>query len=382
LSLLRRILGKTDMPMSGGEIALLYGGIFFTFAGAGWIMATAMSEPMFGIGGGVYSASIAGLSSCLWAHCFIAKRFWLLPLVLLWQVFAPKWIADHIAVPTGLFEWGIHESTRHKATVLSAAAIISIVLGYICGVRFTGKLERRTVRAQAELDVAKRVHESLVPPIRLRAEGVEVLGVSRASAEMGGDLVDVVRTRSCTDLILADVSGHGVGAGIVMGMLKSAARTLLRREMALPELLAELNSVLAELVSPGMFATAGVVRVRDGASIEYALAGHLPIFHFEAASGAIRDLPNESLPLAVDGLERFRSGTLAASPGDTFLLFTDGLTEVMDARGRQLGLGAFRDAYAAAARGPLDAIASTLFARTAGHGPQNDDQSIILIRVC
>ncbi len=380
MTFLRRILGKTDLPMSLGEVGMLYGSIFFTFAGAGWMLAI-MSRPLYGWGGGLYYAFVGGFSSCLWAHCFIVKRYWLLPFALLWQLLGPTHLAQPIQSAFHLFEWGNDAGEHRKTVVHGMCAIASIVVGYVCTVRLSRALEKRSVRAQAELDVARRVHESLVPPIRLQAERIEVLGVSRASAEMGGDLIDVIQTRGCTDIILADVSGHGVGAGIVMGMLKSAARTLLRREMPLPELLAELNAVLAELVSPGMFATACVVRVRATGAIEYALAGHLPILLVNATSGEVRELPNESLPLAVDGGERFHAGSIAAQAGDTLLLFTDGLTEVLDERGRQLGIRAFRDAFAASAGGSLDALAESLFARSAAHGPRGDDQSLILLRV-
>ncbi len=72
--------------------------------------------------------------------------------------------------------------------------------------------------------LARQIHETLVPPIDYEDERIEVFGLSRASAAMGGDLVDLVHRDGSLDVYLADVSGHGVRAGVVMGMLKAAIR--------------------------------------------------------------------------------------------------------------------------------------------------------------
>ncbi len=77
---------------------------------------------------------------------------------------------------------------------------------------------------------------------------------------MGGDIIDAVCGDHTVDVYLADVSGHGVGAGIVMSMVKGAIRMRLRAGGSLPALAADLNAVLTELTRDDMFATFAAVR--------------------------------------------------------------------------------------------------------------------------
>lgn len=371
------------LPRTRAESAYLFSSIFCTFAAVGWIMAI-LNTPMWGLGGGLFFAVFSGVSACMWAFCFISGRLWLLPLVLVWQVFAPRPLAVHVVGPTGLFDVGLRNPDRDKVFTLAVASGLSLIVGYVLSSVYIRRIAGRTIRAQAELDVARAVHESLVPDVDLRAESIEVVGASAPSNTMGGDLIDIVARSGEVDAYLVDVSGHGVGAGIVMAMVKSSIRTQLRQRVALSDLLDALNVVLADLVKPGMFATMACVRIRSlpssSAECEYALAGHLPIFLWRASERRVIDLPNEHLPLAVDAGERFRTGQTHLHPGDTLVLLTDGLVEVMDRSGRQLGLDALRRVLQAHAQEPLSALVAALRHAASAHGRQLDDQSVLAIR--
>ncbi|MGH7133120.1 MAG: PP2C family protein-serine/threonine phosphatase, partial [Phycisphaerales bacterium] len=211
----------------------------------------------------------------------------------------------------------------------------------------------------------------------------EVVGRSAASSEMGGDLIDLVATPDRLDVYLADVSGHGVKAGVVMAMLKSSLRMRLLRPADLGEVLTDLNRVLESLVEPGMFATASCLRVRADRSCEVAMAGHLPLVCWRAGERRIELIDNEHLPLGVEGGHEFHSRTVAAAAGDVFMLLTDGLTEVQDGGGKELGMEPVVAAFAAAAGGggTLVAMHAAVLARAAGHGRQIDDQTLVMLRV-
>jgi len=400
----RRNSRSQALALTWRESLLLYGGVFFTFAAMGWIIAI-LNHPIWGVGGGLYAAWVSGISACLWAHCFIAGRLWLLPIVLAWQIFGPQRVANYLVAPTGLFEWGMQQSDRDKVVTLALMGSLFLIIGYVLSSIYMGRIAGRTMKAQAELAVARRVHEALVPEVRHEEPGLAILGRSRASTEMGGDLVDLIVGPSSIDVYLVDVSGHGVGAGIVMGMVKSAIRMRLRAKPPLATLLDDLNAVIAELVQPGMFATMACVRIdrspsSDGSrDVEFALAGHLPILHVLADSTErgdmgvlvppVRDLPNGHLPLGVDGDERFASGRITLQPRETLVMYTDGLSEVMNPEGRQLGIEAIRrEVQRVASSGDKngDDIVSpesfhrSLFALVDYHGPQADDQTLVVIR--
>ncbi len=271
-------------------------------------------------------------------------------------------------------------------TICTIGAIVSMAGAYALGVRFVRQFVRVSERVRAELDIAATVHETIVPPVNLTAPLAQVLGRSQASSEMGGDLVDVLHDVKSgrVDVLLGDVSGHGVGAGIVMAMLKSSLRTRLLRDADLGEALGDINRVLTDLTAPNMFATFAAARVLPGGRLQFALAGHLPILHWRAASNTWVRHPNESLPLGVDHDEAFVTGETTAARGDLLVMLTDGLIEVQSAAGKELSLDGFAkliEANMGGADEPLEAIHARIMTAVAAYGIQGDDQSLVLVRV-
>lgn len=360
------------------ERRLVLWGVFFTFAPIGLLLQLVQKAP----GDwrqALASVLVAGAISVAWAATFIFRRFWWLGIIIPLQVFGPGYLFMTLA-RHGLIGRSAEEAAALHRTVYAGLILASIVVGYILMVRFARGMERASERYRAELDLAARIHQSLVPEIALRAGRIEVLGSSAPSSSMGGDLIDAVVRGGEVDALLADVSGHGVGAGIVMGMVKSSARSLLLSSPPVDRLLTDLNIVLEQLTRPEMFATMAVVRLGPDGRGEYGLAGHLPIFHYRAATGGVDELPNEHLPLGVEAGETFRSGQVRVEPGDTLILLTDGLMEVRSAEGRELGLPALRTVIERHGAGPLPALLGAIMGAARAHGAQSDDQSVLLIR--
>ena len=113
------------------------------------------------------------------------------------------------------------------------AVIAAIAFGYVLFVVFISRRGREAVRLMTEVALAQEIHASLVPALQHADDRLQVDASSTASGEMGGDLVDMVERGATTDLVLADVSGHGVKAGVVMGMVKAALRMAQRDERGL-----------------------------------------------------------------------------------------------------------------------------------------------------
>lgn len=195
---------------------------------------------------------------------------------------------------------------------------------------------------------------------------------------MGGDLVDIVDTSTGWFGYVADVSGHGVSSGLVMGMFKSALRMRLRQPGAIGALLTDFNAVLYPLKSSAMYVTAACVRGDDGGALEYAVAGHLPILRVR--KGAIDEITTPQIAIGMFEASAFTSATLACQPGDLLALLTDGLIEVFDAKDRELGLDAMKSLLASSAGRPLRDIADAIVAKARSHGRQLDDQTVLLIR--
>jgi len=285
---------------------------------------------------------------------------------------------DRIFGPAGPPLTGQALQIRLAADVnLSTSAIIIafVLLSHVIRIEGT-----RYGRVRAEMTLARDIHRQLVPAIARRIGQFEFRGLSLASGDVGGDLIDVVESSQRWTAFVADVSGHGVAAGLLMGMAKSTARTELRTGAPLDTLLNTLNTVLFDLKSPSMFVTFAGLQSTGGHDLSFTVAGHLPILRYCASSGTLEELSIAQLPLAMFAERTFTSATVGCSAGDLFVILTDGLTEVFDHRDRELGLEGVKAVVCQQATAPLDAIEERLLEVVRAHGQQLDDQTVLLVR--
>jgi hypothetical protein len=257
--------------------------------------------------------------------------------------------------------------------------IIAIALGY-AGFTYVFINEgRRYYRVHAEMALATEIHRVLVPAIDKKIGDFEFCGCSVPSGEVGGDLIDVFQGDQGWIAYVADVSGHGVAPGVVMAMVKSAARMQLSSGEKSSELLERLNSVLYPIKKPEMFVTFAYLSW-NGEQLEYSLAGHPPILHYQAASRNVCEVSCSNLPLGMFDGQKYVRGTVQASPGDLFLLLTDGLLEVTNDKDEELGLDGVRVVMSAQAGSPINSTFQSLLDAANRHGHATDDQSLLLIR--
>jgi hypothetical protein len=258
---------------------------------------------------------------------------------------------------------------------------LAALLGWITLVIFAGTQGIKQVRARTELELAEKLQQTLAPPLAARNAGYEVRGKSVPSSRMGGDLLDCLEDRESIACYLADVSGHGIHAGVFMAMAKSSVRTALLRPGPLAQLLADLNQVLLEIkAGSSTYATFACVRCGEGRQIEYALAGHGPILHYHARTKDVSFLEMEQFPLGLFAGAKFESRTARLEPGDILALLTDGLPEVADDKDEQFGLERIGGILAEYGEHSLDELMARLFEMARRHGRQNDDETLILVR--
>jgi serine phosphatase RsbU (regulator of sigma subunit) len=216
----------------------------------------------------------------------------------------------------------------------------------------------------------------------MRIDDFEFRGLSIPSGEVGGDLVDLVAHDGPGrwTAYVADVSGHGVPSGVLMGMIKSAMRMSLDGTATLEHTLDRLNDALYELKPPQMYATFAALRRDSDDHLAFTTAGHLPILCWRAHSKVVEELVVGQVPVAVLPGRTFAAARTACAPGDTFLILTDGLTEVFDASDEEFGFDRVRAVLARLATAPLEEIETQLLAAARAHGTPHDDQSLVLIR--
>src|SRR5580704_2259122 len=256
--------------------------------------------------------------------------------------------------------------------------LIAVAVGYSCFVYVFISEGRRYFRVRAEMELAAEIHRVLVPPIDTQIREFEFYGRSIPSGEVGGDLIDVFRTNSGWIAYVADVSGHGVAPGVVMAMVKSAARMQISSGEKSSELLGRLNSVLLPIKKPDMFATFAYL-AWDGERLEYSLAGHPAILHYHAATNEISEVSCLNMPLGMFESD-FDSASVECAPHDLFLILTDGLLEVTNPKGEEFSSAGIKPVLLANAAGPLSAIFDAILNAARLHGHAADDQSMLLVR--
>ncbi len=372
-----------DVPLS--RIWKLYLAVLLLFCVVGFF------NDLINMGKFPYAIAImiavaTGLDAVLWLFT-MSKLPWpvVVPLIALQFVLGPfltyiaRWMAATFALQEPTQTSGIHFA--------ASAVLIVTILSYTFFVIFLQGEARATYKIRSELELAHGIQKTLVPPVLLRTERFEVYGISEPSDKVGGDLVDAVLLPN-GDVVayLADIAGHGLPAGILMGMLKTAARTALldaatgHPSVTLPLLLEKVNRVLPDVKEPQMYATLTAFRLNADGAAWYAMAASPPVLHWSAERRDWRRMEEEQYPLGLLPVSGFTGEAIALGPGDLLVVATDGVLEVSDRDGREFGIEGVEEAITGEARGSLEATAERILGNAAAFGKQADDQTLLLIR--
>ena len=301
---------------TSGRLTLLLG-VFLLFMPAPFLQDLTFRRPVpfyvvawWGVGFGLFAvagAEILGRAS---------RLMWILAIV--------------VVLPPSLLWWEFWLWGRFTLRVLAEFLIAGYTLlaAYFVLIHFIRREGVASLRQRTEIALARAVHEALVPPVSIESGSLECYGLSQPASEVGGDLVDVVRGNGRTGFYIADVTGHGVPAGVTMSMVKSAIRMRLRDTPPLVTLMRDLNDLLIELGRPGVFVTFAAVHLDDAGTADCGLAGHPPLLHHRRASRSVERIEASGPPLGVVPGFEFTTRAVTLEPGDVLAALTDGVTEV------------------------------------------------------
>ncbi len=254
------------------------------------------------------------------------------------------------------------------------------ILGYVFFITFVTLEGIKQIRMRTEMDLAENMHHVLVPPIEFRNGELDVYGLSYPALELGGDLIDLIENDKYTTAYIADVSGHGIDAGLLMGMFKTAFHSKLTEDKSLVEIINDVNKVLSKLKKQNMFVTCSVIRFYPDKKAEFLTAGHLPVLHFQKETQTIKQLLIKQIPISVKEDFSFTSNSINYSSGDVFILLTDGIIEVMSKTGKLFGLENVESLLLNCnSENPKD-IFNYILGQANAFGKKADDQSAIVIK--
>jgi len=248
------------------------------------------------------------------------------------------------------------------------------------------KLEERHQEIQEDLKLAARVQQSLAPK-SLVWGGVRVETFYHPVRTIGGDfgLVSSLDDHYL-NLLVCDVSGHGIGSALVANRIYTEMMTQLRAGSALDAMLRQLNRfVMHNIGSSVFFFTVAAARIdRPGRRMIFAGAGHPPamIAHAGAEPRLLesRSMVLGALPEAVDA-EATLDVDLDA--GDRIVLYTDGITDVFNSRGAMLGVEGVQKIVRETSLLPFNEMKKGILDSVAEwrEGPPTDDVSLVLVEV-
>lgn len=241
-------------------------------------------------------------------------------------------------------------------------------------------------KLEEEMRLARQIQEKLQPQEIPRFEGLDIATVAIPSRHVAGDYFDVVRLASGRLLLaIADVTGKGVPASLLMSNLQACLHVMLPMEVSLEEATGHINRVICENTTYDKFITfvQGIYNPADH-TFRYVNAGHNPPMLLRA-DGTFELLETGGVLLGVMKGLPYESGTVTLGSGDVLALFTDGVTEAMSPTEEEYGEprleAVLRAHQVASAQQILDAVLADIRTFTEHVPVLSDDLTMMVIKV-
>jgi serine phosphatase RsbU (regulator of sigma subunit) len=266
-------------------------------------------------------------------------------------------------------------------------------------------LERR--RMSQELDIARRIQQSLLPQSEPEIVGLDVAGICLTYAEVGGDYYDYLPlSGGRLAIAIGDVFGHGVSSGLLAAAVQGCLRNQASIDPDAGKVLAAVDRVVRS--SGGQLMTlcyavfevlpsplpswegAGVGRRGAGGEVAIATiasAGHWPPYHYVARTGAVEEvyLSTEIAPaLGTFPTDVYPDYQISMEQGDILAFYSDGIPEAANPDEEMYGEERFRDALRRHAGGTAQQIRDAILdevSRFRGEAPQDDDIALVIVKI-
>jgi len=241
-----------------------------------------------------------------------------------------------------------------------------------------------------DLQIAREIQTWLLPGAPPQIPGISVAYTTRPANTVAGDYYDVFPRPGPTNeenrviFAVADVAGKSIPAAMLMATFQASLKTLSTAQVALPELVANMNKYACSNSQGGLRFTTAFLAEYDAAHrvFHYINAGHNnPVLR--RSNGAIERLDVGGLPLGIQPEAKYESASIALAPGDWLIIFTDGLVEAENARQEEYGetrlFSALEAGVSATPKGFLDQLMANLDLFV-GATPQHDDVTCLLVK--
>jgi sigma-B regulation protein RsbU (phosphoserine phosphatase) len=244
---------------------------------------------------------------------------------------------------------------------------------------------------EKSLELAMHVQQSLLPQCTPKVCGLEISSHTRYCDATGGDYLDFIDVAGLSDdrafIAVGDVSGHGVGAALLMASARAAVRTSAAiGNESLGHLMGRVNDVLARDARHGMFMSMLLLVIEpQDHRVRWASAGHDPAVVYDPAKDEFHELSGADILLGLEeGLTYANFSFTALRPGTILFVGTDGLWEAHNPRGEMFGKERMREVLRAHAAGTADHIVAAM-ERALGafveNRPVHDDVTFVAVKM-
>jgi sigma-B regulation protein RsbU (phosphoserine phosphatase) len=223
------------------------------------------------------------------------------------------------------------------AGVVPSEELMENPLARVCLECLTPKQQRAL---EYDLELAAQIQKGLLPPADVAIAGWEISYLYQPAGMVSGDYCDVIKDDGHLNFIMADVSGKGVAAAMLASNLRAVFRSLIPLRLPVEELMVRANRMFHESALPNQYATLAFGRTSSQGELELANAGHLPVLL--ASKSGVTTFESNCKPLGFFSDERVNVVRAVMSPGDTVVLYTDGVSEASNAEGEEYGVEALR----------------------------------------
>ncbi|MEA1884673.1 MAG: GAF domain-containing SpoIIE family protein phosphatase [Thermotogota bacterium] len=244
------------------------------------------------------------------------------------------------------------------------------------------KIEQERLREQ--ISIAKEIQNSLLPSVIIQPKNTEIAASFSPAVEVAGDYYDVFFLEDKTFLIVADVSGKGIPASLLMSSFRSAVRIMVQGSNSLPELVSKVNDHIAQSEITDRFVTSMFVLMdTNEGSFKYSNAGHDPIILYRKETDEFFEISNNGIPIGIFQDQLYVEETFNLKPGDVFVIYTDGIPEARNEGKEEFGFERLKEVIKTNYNHSATEIKNEILYAVeefVGTAKQHDDTTFIVVR--
>lgn len=245
-------------------------------------------------------------------------------------------------------------------------------------------LEKQEI--EREVGIAADIQTKLLPKLLPRIKNAGVSAYSVPARGVSGDYYDIIPLREGKfAMVICDVAGKGVPASLVMVMIRTIIHLIASSSRSTAQIVSWINKGIAGKIDIDRFATLSFFTFDPATgALQYSNAAHHPAMIYRAATGSIEQLDTDGLPIGIEREARYGQRETRLANGDIIMMYTDGVVEAMDSRGRQYEDERLKSIFvdnASLGAEDLVKVIRTDIDAFAENAKQHDDQTLMLMKM-